>query len=192
MIKHSRIKRALDDRREHSLHPFWIISSYTVTAIIAGLITILPQKYTNLEVFFITFIGGVLGPILIWITLFLFRLFFPIKRFSVSVGNLNNFGDYKNPITYFGITSQSEDLGVGSLKIKFVLPDGSIYDWKDVSHKTFLGSERVFLVEIPEDLRLIEGIYVLKIKSTTWGFPHLFITENKFIYKNKDWDIVKD
>ena len=188
MLKHSRIKRALYDQKERRVKTKWVIVSYIVSAIISAFIAILPQKFTDLEVFFITFTGGILGPLLIWIIVFLLNLISPIKRFSITVGELGDLGGNRTT-TYFGIYSDSNELSLGSIKIKFILPNGEEYGWKNVSHKTFVSSSRIFLIDIPENLKLIEGIYTLKIKSTTWGHPALLIAENKFVYKNGEWNI---
>ncbi len=191
MIKHSRIKRALYDQKERGVQTKWGVVLYIVTAIISAFIAILPQKFTNLEVFFITFVGGILGPLLIWIIVFLLNLISPIKRFSVSVGELGELGENRTT-TYFGIYSNTKKLSIGSIKIKFTLPNGEEYGWKNVSHKTFVSGDRVFLVDIPANLKLIEGIYTIKVKSTTWGHPALLIAENKFIYKHGEWNVYNE
>ncbi len=184
--RHSRVRRALQDRSEIASRGQFAAASVVASALVAGAAAIVSSDLDFGALFGVTVLAGIAGPLLMWLALFCYRMVRPLPRFRVDIGELS--GDTGRE-ECFGIEMLpgAGRLAVGNLEMKAVAQDGTTYGWAGVPHRTFVSSRPIYLSNCPQDWNLQDGVYDLSWRGTTWGNPPQVIAQGRFALRDGTW-----
>lgn len=185
IFKKSWIKRSIEDsKKRYNDSNILKVSFVLLTAFIVALMPVLAKDLDGYKLFILLFLGGLLSYVLLGIGLFVYSLLKPINRFRFGIAEI---GEQE----FFALEPYSREQSIGEVKVKFILPDNNIYEWKKVERKTFVGSVVSYFFDTPKEIELMEGVYRVKVKSSNWGEPYLLVADKKFLYENGKWGYVK-
>lgn len=191
MNKISWVKRGIEDSKEFLESDVLKVFFIFVSAILVALVSFLGEGAKGYSLFGLLFLSGIIAPMFIGFMLFIYSLIKPIKRFQFTIIEVSEAFSGANTFQAFGLIPFSQNQQIGNLKVRFKQPDGNVTKWLEIKHNLFATSEKCFFFEPPKELELMEGLYEVEVKSTVWGSPSLLIAKEKFVYKNKDWNIKK-
>lgn len=186
LIKNSRIKRGFEDSKKYYESSKLKIFFFVFSAFVVALISFTGEYISGYKLFLLLFLGGILAPILLWSGLFIFSLFKPINRFKFGIALIGPMGS-NNEEEFFSLEPYAREQNIGEIKVKFILPNDTVYDWEKIKKETFIGSTKAYFFEKPKKIELMEGVYQVKVKSSNWGEPYLLIADKSFLYKDGKW-----
>ncbi|MDP8931184.1 MAG: hypothetical protein M3O70_22095 [Actinomycetota bacterium] len=183
-VDHSRLRRALQDRRETGSQRETAVASLLVAALAAGTAAVASAGLQGAELFVVVAVSVFAGPLVVWTALLIYRFVHPIPRFRIDLGEVLALGDSQSARQTFGIQALkgSEDYALRRLELRAKTPDGQTLGWEKVDYETLITGVRIYMARYPEAWPQPAGRYRLTWRTTTWGEPPQEIGTKELTY----------
>ena len=176
---HSRIKRANRDGSETGTKAVWIVAGIVTAAVFAAAAEVIAEDLSGAWLFLVVAAGALLGPLVAWLALFLYRILRPIPHWTAGMSAMDG-------VDLFTVeTLHGTAPAPGTFELRLTPKHGDPGPWAPTTRKTFASSEfRTYLLPYPAEALgpPTPGEYTITFRGTPFGVPPTVLTSGHYEY----------